>query len=98
MKPGVASVIGYALGGLFISFGLVWLLWPVLNARPHSMTDAYVGAGAMFLGALLVAPANLEKAIAALSPVVPWGRRKDDRQEDRPVNADSLPPTGTRRD
>lgn len=78
LPVGVGSVLGYALGGFFLAFGAVWLLAPVWRGQPHTATDAYVGAATMLLGALLMAPASLSRAVEVLKPLIPWGRRATD--------------------
>ena len=62
----------------FATAGYTFIVRYVRRSQPHTATDAYVGAATMLLGALLMAPASLSRAVEVLKPLIPWGRRATD--------------------
>lgn len=77
MKEGVPSLIAIAFGLLLIVFAMAWALIGAFITKAHSTADDMLIGGCLLVAFMLVLPANFEKAVSVLKPVLPWSGRKD---------------------
>ena len=79
IKKGTGSLIAIAFGTLLLVFGMGWGVYAVVVTKAHTNFDIYLIGGCLFVAFICVLPANFAAAIEAIRPVVPWGRRSDDK-------------------
>ena len=79
IKKGTGSLIAIVFGTLLMVFGMAWGLIAVLITKAHSTADDIVVGSCLVAAFALVLPADFTAAITAIKPVIPWGRRADDK-------------------
>lgn len=75
MKEGVPSLIAIAFGVGIAAFGIGWAIVNIIVTKAHSTADDILTGSCLLVAFACVLPANLEKAVAAIKPVIPWGKR-----------------------
>ena len=79
IKKGTGSLLAICFGVLLLVFGMAWGLIAVLVTKAHSTADDIVVGSCLLVAFFCVLPADFQAAISAIKPVIPWGRRADDK-------------------
>lgn len=71
---GGADLAAYVIAAVCVAFASVWAYIAFTHNTHSNFDDGLIG-GCLLVAVILAAPANAQKAVAIVKPILPWGKR-----------------------